>query len=64
MSKSHACEKKWSKYAKELTLSNNCKFMRSSRIVVQPKTEPFYLAYQFLGGIKGYAICDKVQFFV
>ena len=37
MQKSHACEEKESKCIKELTLFNDCKFVRSSRIVVEIK---------------------------
>ena len=39
MQKNHACEEKQSKSTKELTLSSNCKFVRSSRIIVQLKME-------------------------
>ena len=37
MPKDHVCEEKQSTYAIKLTLSNNCKFVDSSRIVVQLK---------------------------
>ena len=39
MPKNHACEEKWSKCTKELTLSNNCTFFRSSTIIFQLKIE-------------------------
>ena len=39
MQKNHACEEKRSKCSKEQTLSNNRKFARSSRIIVQLKME-------------------------
>ena len=37
MQKNHACEEKKSKCTEELTLSSNCKFVSSSRIIVQLK---------------------------
>ena len=40
MQKIHTCEEKYSKCVKELTLFNNCKFVSSSRIIVQQKMNP------------------------
>ena len=47
MQKNHICEEKQSKCAKEQPLSNNCKFVMSSRVIVELKMkydvwQPFF----------------------
>ena len=53
MPKNHACEKKYPKCTKELTLSNNCKLVRSGRIIAQLKMErdawqPIFVYFAFV----------------
>ena len=43
--KKSCCEEKQSKYTNKLTLSNNYKFVRSSRIIVQPKMEQILISH-------------------
>ena len=37
MQNNHACEENWSKCTKDQTLSKNCEFVRSGKIIVQLK---------------------------
>ena len=52
MQKNHACEKKYSKCTKELTLSNNCKFVRSSWIIVQLNIYISKIAAKYFGNFR------------